>query len=1282
MDLCWNQCRVIHTSDLTGLILIVKNSPSLTETCKVEIRNSSFGSLDIRSCEATISNCYINAQSNPRNTLISAENSFLMLKNCEFHRFKSQHAPTILHGSDNTQVHIDRTWIHQNHAMFGAIFLHDNCSIYANKIRISHSHVFEKGFPAFVLQRNVQANITHSEFYNNTGHFGGAVMLQNKTKTFIHKSTFINNTAVEGGAVFGNLSATLSITDSYFNYNSATGKGGALALRNGISCDLFHCEFTHNTAEKGGAVYTENVIHFQSTVFNNRTAQEGAAVFSECNSSLEVNNSKFIQNKANEYGGAIVIQNNATANFLDSYFSENTAIIGGAIFISTKIFCQLTKCHFEDNSAKQGGALHAQAMIDLQINRSKFQENHAEHAGAIAAYYKMSLSINGTLFLQNRANMSGGCLIVGINANAMITDSVFRQNTANEGGVVSFEENTNAEIWKSEFIGNTGWSEGGALYLKRNVSCGISNSSFVKNTAHAGGSISTSDRIHLLLVKSYFQTNNAKQNGGSLCVRDRSHVEVVESSFTTNTANTGGVIEVDGSTFNFISSNFADNTAYYRGGAMSITSGSVGNISWCNITGNNALLAGALYMWHNVTVHIKFSHFHMNSATACIGCLNVMDTDTRSGGCIQGYGMVEISVFNSSFTENFAENGSVSFIGDKSSINIFGSHFISNKASGIGTISLSGEVNATISHCNFLANTNVVINLEDGASTNISNSNFHRNNAKQIGGVIHGLDRAYVEIRYSSFNENTAHEGGVLNIQLSKLVVLYSNFTGNAAEYVGGAIVLLLGTKANISQSTFVGNKALKGGAIIATRDCMLNLEYCNLTQNHAHKSGGALSFVKGKYESDFTGIENYIRTQNRPTLTIVNSNFIMNIASFVGAVDLSHVYEINILNSTFSNNSANQMAAIALTECGIFYMENVIFLGNVETGYTTSNVRLYLAYIFGITDKVSNIYWLDLKTAGVLTVTGKYEIKLVFKNCSFRQNQAVYAGVSLFIGNVKVTFDGSIFIENTGKYVGVFEAVDGVEVNILNSYFRGNTGTLADIGLLIENSHMNISNITLDGITSTANAFSLGSRRNSSLTVSDSIIRNTTLNSTKHCLFQSSQSSALMFYNVTLENNDFYCTSLISEESFMTINNSAITGNTFRNSFITVSDYSVLELHDSIIMQNIITGSEDHRDAGYSFFILQENSRVKGDHCEIKGNTATYGSIYCEGQGLINMSHSVFVHNKALFSGGVLFSKNCTIVVQNSHVTGNEARHKGGAITSVDGVLWVCMSFFSVKKN
>ena len=207
----------IDSSNLTGLALFVKNTPSLLENPKVEIKNSSFRSLNLQSgCEALISSCYINAQSKPRNALISIENSFLMLKECEFRRFKSKHAPTILHGKNNAKVRIERTRIDQNRAVFGAIFLHDNCSIYIAETIVTNSRTFEDGFPAFVLWRNVQAEITHSEFHKNVGHFGGTFWVSDNSSIISGYNIFQQNQALQGGVLITHNNSKLTVFNTTF----------------------------------------------------------------------------------------------------------------------------------------------------------------------------------------------------------------------------------------------------------------------------------------------------------------------------------------------------------------------------------------------------------------------------------------------------------------------------------------------------------------------------------------------------------------------------------------------------------------------------------------------------------------------------------------------------------------------------------------------------------------------------------------------------------------------------------------------------------------------------------------------------------------------------------------------------------------------------------------------------------------------------------------------------------------------------------------------------------
>ena len=76
---------------------------------------------------------------------------------------------------------------------------------------------------------------------------------------------------------------------------------------------------------------------------------------------------------------------------------------------------------------------------------------------------------------------------------------------------------------------------------------------------------------------------------------------------------------------------------------------------------------------------------------------------------------------------------------DQCSIDIFGSTFVSNRASEAAMISLSEQVNATIFHCNFFFNTK----FQDG---DMLYHNFQGNSARLLGAVILAVDGSVVEI--------------------------------------------------------------------------------------------------------------------------------------------------------------------------------------------------------------------------------------------------------------------------------------------------------------------------------------------------------------------------------------------------------------------------------------------------------------------------------------------------------------------------------------------------------
>ncbi|MBQ8686226.1 MAG: hypothetical protein IJ517_00505, partial [Alphaproteobacteria bacterium] len=201
-------------------------------------------------------------------------------------------------------------------------------------------------------------------FENNTVRFdGGAVANYNTLNangvTF-RKNTaqtdFENDTTPMGGGALalGSESQTM-IQNSIFSQNESKYHGGAIAMRgpddgdnSAADLDIIDSEFRGNiAAQNGGAIYStfydsENVkdsVYIKGTEFTKNSAERGGAIYTEGKAdlggglaSMKIEGATFTENKAAAEGGAI--QNRSSMNITDSVFKDNVAngYYGGALY--------------------------------------------------------------------------------------------------------------------------------------------------------------------------------------------------------------------------------------------------------------------------------------------------------------------------------------------------------------------------------------------------------------------------------------------------------------------------------------------------------------------------------------------------------------------------------------------------------------------------------------------------------------------------------------------------------------------------------------------------------------------------------------------------------------------------------------------------------------------------------------------------------------------------------------------------------------------------------------
>jgi len=192
---------------------------------------------------------------------------------------------------------------------------------------------------------------------------------------------------------------------------------------------------TGGYAEDGGAIaclVVMNDLNVDATSFiplsvndcifiNNKTENYGGAIFSK--SRISINHCKFIGNESS-WGGAINVGALKSLNIQHSIFERNNALYGGAISVDYETGIRITDCAFSNNEAYNmdeygntgyGGAISTGN--SLYIFNSIFNNNRSNgRGGAIdlhGPYGGISfLCINST-FVENSADGRGGAIRTG-----------------------------------------------------------------------------------------------------------------------------------------------------------------------------------------------------------------------------------------------------------------------------------------------------------------------------------------------------------------------------------------------------------------------------------------------------------------------------------------------------------------------------------------------------------------------------------------------------------------------------------------------------------------------------------------------------------------------------------------------------------------------------------------------------------------------------------------------------------------------------------------------------
>ncbi len=307
-------------------------------------------------------------------------------------------------------------------AVQGVIYVINNVTLHIKNTTIQNNHAKK----TVIVQGKNHTSI-HLERSLLEENFGdGTILVEDNSSLQFSYCQVRNNVATS--YVLSTVKSTLSMTHSTFSDNLQA------SVFQGISSEINidWCTFTNNSAMTLGAVgriqYPSKVRVYHSTFIQNHANEKGGALVSY-GDSLELYHSTFIENVAGSKGGAIYLSIDKTKfKAVNVSFIRNRAgMDGAAVHIHANVDTIFDRCTFLNNSAPEGTSLLVATNI-IRIANSKLSNGPPQPKSTLGVFgeplfsirlltYKSTFLFNNSRIDTSEQNFLGEMLNYGLITN-------------------------------------------------------------------------------------------------------------------------------------------------------------------------------------------------------------------------------------------------------------------------------------------------------------------------------------------------------------------------------------------------------------------------------------------------------------------------------------------------------------------------------------------------------------------------------------------------------------------------------------------------------------------------------------------------------------------------------------------------------------------------------------------------------------------------------------------------------------------------------------------------
>ena len=793
------------------------------------------------------------------------------------------------------------------------------------------------------------------------------------------------------------------------------------------------------------------------------------------------------------FNGSVDALHEIRANILGIIFSGSSLT-----FLESSAYIQ--NCKFNDSQEGVKFTIHKMIDSSLHIKDTIFSENMAGISVDLAHTNQdisFDLTLENVTLIHNQFSSKGLISLNMKNGNHIIhfKDVTFIDNCASgyqyeptecivrstRAAVTIFIDSSHFQgqqtrlfaisgsnislfIHNSSFVGykvGPAYGNGGVVYLsgedhpeqRAMFHVGVYNSTFVNTSAACGGAIAV-DSINACNISfrdSIFTGNTAKAgDGGAVFIGSSGSVFHDDKNPTNRTFGEAlSVTEPDGCYITIEGSTFSNNSAYYNGGAVSVSANCPATILHQNVTmeSNKAKNFGeAIYVSDDGDGEGEtFGNMELSNLCNITVLLSVFSKNYAriNGGAISisGEKPIVLILGNVTMEANSADySGGAVYVDTILSLKVYKSFFYNNTALGSdvtfgGAISIkklkpcNGTSNLTIEYSTFSNNRAsygggaVYVQAHTQSVLTLSNLTMESNTVHSNGGVVNDAGDGEGETFGSKELSNLYNTMcTILSLKVYKSF-FYNNTALGSDVTVGGAISIKNVKPCNgtsnltIEHSTFSNNRASYGGAVYLRADAQSVLTLSNLTMesNTVHSDGGAVLvdvinaiIVHNSQFLDNTALTRLggaLSVNNVERLLVQQCHFSGNYAGgtgYGGALSVksksTFAPDIVINNSTFFNCSAEQVG-------GAFYMwaDGMATVEVKKARFVGNNASKYYGGAAAI--------FVNQENSGGAS-------PLLFEDTTFEENAAAFGG-AVHLSNGDAKFQNCTFRNNLVQVLG-----------------------------------------------------------------------------------------------------------------------------------------------------------------------------------------------------------------------------------------------------------------------